>query len=57
MSVLVFLIPISVAMATAFVLVCLAAIRSGQFDDLESPRWRMLFEEPKNLRPLEKKPL
>jgi cbb3-type cytochrome oxidase maturation protein len=45
MSVLYILIPISVAVAAAFVVVCLIAIRSGQFDDLESPRWRILFEE------------
>jgi cbb3-type cytochrome oxidase maturation protein len=45
MSVLYILIPVSIALAAGFVLVCLAAIRGGQFDDLESPRWRVLFDE------------
>jgi cbb3-type cytochrome oxidase maturation protein len=45
MSVFLVLIPVSLALATAFVLLCLASIRDGQFDDLESPRWRILFED------------
>lgn len=44
MSVFLILIPISLALAIAFVFLCLASIRDGQFDDLESPRWRILFE-------------
>ncbi len=46
MSVLLLLIPVSLALAVAFVVVCLNSIRSGQFDDLESPRWRILFDGP-----------
>jgi cbb3-type cytochrome oxidase maturation protein len=53
MSVFLFLIPISLGLAVAFVLLCLASIRGGQFDDLESPRWRILFDEaPKSQRNL-----
>lgn len=44
MSVFLILIPVSVGLAAAFVLLCLASIKDGQFDDLESPRWRILFE-------------
>ena len=44
MSVLLVLVPVSLSLATLFVTVCLLSIRSGQFDDLESPRWRMLFD-------------
>jgi len=44
MSVFLVLIPVSLALAVAFVFLCLASIRDGQFDDLESPRWRILFE-------------
>jgi cbb3-type cytochrome oxidase maturation protein len=44
MSVLILLIPISLIMASIFVALCVTSIRSGQFDDLESPRWRVLFE-------------
>lgn len=46
MSVLLLLIPVSLALAAAFMFICLASIRGGQFDDLESPRWRMLFDRP-----------
>ncbi len=44
MEVLYILIPVSVVLAAAFTVACLRAIRQGQFDDLESPRWRILFE-------------
>ena len=44
MSVFLILIPVSLALAIAFVFLCLASIRDGQFDDMESPRWRILFE-------------
>ena len=46
MSVLLVLIPVSVALAAVFMFICLASIRGGQFDDLESPRWRVLFDRP-----------
>lgn len=52
MSVLLLLIPVSLVLAALFVGFCLASIRAGQFDDLESPRWRVLFEnssEPASL--------
>lgn len=44
MSVLLLLIPVSLAMAAGFVALCVTSIRNGQFDDLESPRWRLLFD-------------
>ncbi|MBW8889416.1 MAG: cbb3-type cytochrome oxidase assembly protein CcoS [Fibrobacteres bacterium] len=44
MSVFLVLIPVSLTLAIAFVFLCLASIRGGQFDDLESPRWRILFD-------------
>jgi len=51
MSVLIILIPVSLCLAALFVGVCLVSIRGGQFDYLESPRWRVLFdnkpEEPR----------
>ena len=46
MAVIYILIPVSILLAGGFVVVCLAAIRGGQFDDLESPKWRILFDEP-----------
>jgi cbb3-type cytochrome oxidase maturation protein len=31
-------------MATIAVWACVAAIRKGQYQDLESPKWRILFD-------------
>jgi len=45
MSVLLLLIPVSLLLSALFVWLCIASIRGGQFDDLESPRWRVLFDE------------
>ena len=45
MSVLLVLIAVSLLLSAAFVLICIASIRGGQFDDLESPRWRILFSD------------
>ncbi len=45
MSVFYILIPVSVALAAGFVVACLFAIRRGQFDDLDSPPWRILFDD------------
>lgn len=47
MEVLFVLIPVSIVLAAASVVACLFAIRGGQFDDLESPPWRILFEDRK----------
>jgi cbb3-type cytochrome oxidase maturation protein len=47
MSVLLLLIPVSVALAAFFVTMCIKAIKQGQFDDMESPAWRMLFDPPR----------
>ena len=45
MEILFVLIFISIVLAAASVVACLAAIRGGQYDDLESPRWRILFDD------------
>jgi cbb3-type cytochrome oxidase maturation protein len=45
MEILFILIFISIMLAAGSVVACLAAIRGGQYDDLESPRWRMLFDD------------
>lgn len=45
MEVLLVLILVSIALAAGSVVACLAAIRGGQYDDLESPRWRILFDD------------
>lgn len=55
MSVLLFLVPVSLLLAALFTAVCVMSIRAGQFDDLESPRWRMLFDT-RNATPLPPEP-
>jgi cbb3-type cytochrome oxidase maturation protein len=50
MEVLFVLIPVSIALAAASLVACLIAIRGGQYDDLESPKWRILFEDRRETR-------
>jgi cbb3-type cytochrome oxidase maturation protein len=45
MSVILVLIPISIALAALALWGCIAALRGGQYDDLESPKWRILFDQ------------
>jgi len=47
MSVLPFLVVCSVGVAAVFLLAFLWAVKRGQYDDLESPSMRMLFEPRK----------
>jgi cbb3-type cytochrome oxidase maturation protein len=54
MSAILFLIPISVAIAAAFLTAFIWAVRSGQFEDTCTPSIRVLTENrnesPKNLK-------
>jgi cbb3-type cytochrome oxidase maturation protein len=54
MSAILFLIPISVAIAAAFLTAFIWAVRSGQFEDTCTPSMRVLVEEqsetPKSLK-------
>ena len=52
MSVLILLIAVSLALSAAFVWICIVSIRSGQFDDLESPKWRVIFSDSTEPLPL-----
>lgn len=45
MDILFFLVPLALAMSAGSVLLFYWAVRSGQFEDLEGPRWRILFDE------------
>jgi cbb3-type cytochrome oxidase maturation protein len=45
MSLIFIVLPIALAVAAAAVIAYLWAARSGQFDDLETPRHRILWEE------------
>jgi cbb3-type cytochrome oxidase maturation protein len=46
MSVIFFLIPLSVAIATGFLLAFIWCVRSGQYEDTCTPSMRVLIEEP-----------
>jgi cbb3-type cytochrome oxidase maturation protein len=48
MNILLLLIPFSILLAAIGLWACIASIRSGQYKDLESPKWRMLFDQPLN---------
>ena len=48
MSILLFLIPLSVLLATGFLLAFIWAIRSGQYDDTCTPAMRLLVEDEDN---------
>jgi cbb3-type cytochrome oxidase maturation protein len=52
MSALLLLIGISLGLSTLFVFLCIVSIRNGQFDDFESPRWRILFSNSTDLNPI-----
>lgn len=49
MTVIYLLIPVSIAVAAVFLLAFIRAVRSGQFDDTETPAMRMLLDDPKPL--------
>ena len=45
MNVLYLLLPLALVLATASVLTFVWAVRRGQFDDMETPAIRMLFDD------------
>lgn len=52
MPVIIILIGVSLALSAGFLAACIFAIRNGQFDDLESPRWRLIFSDSTEALPL-----
>ncbi|HAG90998.1 MAG TPA: cbb3-type cytochrome oxidase assembly protein CcoS [Bdellovibrionales bacterium] len=47
MNILVLMLPIAITLGAGFLMAFLAAMNSGQFDDLETPAQRMLDDERK----------
>lgn len=45
MEILYFLIPISLAIVVLAIGVFFWAVKSGQYDDLEGPAWRILYDD------------
>lgn len=47
MNVLVLIIPLSLILGTIFVVCFIMAAKSGQYDDLDTPAYRLLIEDEK----------
>ena len=45
MSVVYLVLPVGIALSALFLWGCVRAIKSGQFDDLETPAHRVLLDE------------
>jgi cbb3-type cytochrome oxidase maturation protein len=56
MSVILLLIPLSVAIAAAFLAAFIWAVRNGQFEDTCTPSMRMLMDEPSSPKLNSQKP-
>ncbi|KAA5545205.1 cbb3-type cytochrome oxidase assembly protein CcoS [Roseiconus nitratireducens] len=50
MNVLYIALPIAIAMGATALFACIRCIRSGQFDDLETPAVRMLLDDEDSVR-------
>lgn len=50
MEIIYILVPGSIILALAFLALYVWATRSGQFEDLDTPKWRAIFDEDDNLR-------
>lgn len=51
MSIIFILIPLGLVLLLAAVAAFFWAVRSGQFDDLETPAWRILLDDDRNPPP------
>lgn len=45
MDVLFFLVPLALAMSAGSLLLFTWAVKSGQFEDLEGPGWRVIYDD------------
>lgn len=52
-----FLIPISIIFLTIAVIALIWNIKSGQFDDMETPAHKILFDDDEDLMPDDAKPI
>jgi cbb3-type cytochrome oxidase maturation protein len=55
MEILIILIPLALLLGGFFISSFIWSARKGQYDDLETPRFRMLLEENKKIKPLPNK--
>ena len=49
MEIVILLVPLAIMLVAVAVGIFLWALRRGQFDDLESPAWRILFDDQQRL--------
>lgn len=45
-----FLIPLAILLGVGFVIAFIWATKNGQYDDMETPASRMLFDDVKNIK-------
>lgn len=45
MNVIFVMLPVALVLAGTFVVLCLRAIRDGQYDDLDTPALRVVFDD------------
>ena len=50
METMTFLIPMAILMGIGFVAAFIWATKNGQYDDMETPASRMLFDDVKNIK-------
>lgn len=50
MEILIFLVPLASLVVAAAVWAFVWALRRGQFDDLDSPAWRVVFDDQEQQR-------
>ena len=50
MEILIFLVPLASLVVVAAVWAFVWALRRGQFDDLDSPAWRVVFDDQERQR-------
>jgi len=56
MTILSFLIPVSILVAGLFLFAFIRAVRGGQYDDTDTPAMRMLLDDPQPLSNQTEKP-
>jgi cbb3-type cytochrome oxidase maturation protein len=56
MNIIFLLIPLGLVLLAAAVVAFFWAVRSGQFDDLETPAWRILLDDDRSPPPEADKP-
>jgi cbb3-type cytochrome oxidase maturation protein len=54
MEILIFLVPLASVIVALAVWAFLWALRRGQFDDLDSPAWRVIFDDRERQPPTDK---